>query len=180
MLSPIDHLTRPPRASQPAHLTVGPTDLGALLPAVATRPGPGFLDYASEFRILGDSHQVILRRPGWMWSETLSGGGDLLGVGGSDELSGEQENLIAPGLRHRVRVNVEHLTSTKSFCARADDIDRLCRAHETSLVVRFAGDALAFTAIGATAGAGSLRWETWRLYPETGDVVASTTRVSAE
>lgn len=178
MSSQIDQLTRPTHASQ-AHLTLGPVEPDALLPAVATRPGPDFLDWTSEFRILGDAHQVILRRNGLAWSESLSGGGELSSVGGLDELSGEQENLIAPGLRHRARVDVERLSSMTIFSARADAIDRLCRAHETSLVVRFAGDALAFTAIGATADAVALRWETWRLYPETGEIVTSATRVTA-
>lgn len=154
-------------------LVIGPVDGTSLRPALATRPGPVFFEYATELRVLGASHQVVLRTPQWAWAETLA-----CDTGPTTAHPSESDSLIAPGLRHRVTVAVEQAHTQGDFGARADEIDRRCRAHDISLVVRFAGDALAFTAIGATVDADVLRWETWHLFPENADIVTSSSLIS--
>lgn len=176
MLSSIDVETLAPYADARAsdlRLALGPTELNRLRPALATRPGPRFLDFTTELRVLGASHQIALIGADWVWTETLA-----FGASSEPALPSESRTLIAPGLLHDMTIAVKRELSRTQFSHRADEIDRQCRAHDTSLAVRFAGDALAFTAIGASGDAEGLRWETWHLYPESREIMASSTRIT--
>ena len=149
-------------------LTAGPVARVPLRPALASRPGPRFGAYAMELRVLGASHQVVLTGPDTTWVETLACGTE------PDPLAfPHRREFRAPGLDHLLTVRRVTAGSRADFTERAATAAAQCRAHDDSLVVRFEGDPLAVTAIAATARPHALHWQTWHLYPQTGEIVTS-------
>lgn len=196
MPPPIDVRTQAPFVDARAadlRLAVGPMDENALRPALATRPGPAFREYATELRVLGASHQITLCGPDASWMETLAAdptaepGAGEPGAGEAEDgkpaaaaYPMERATRLTADLRHGVTVTVDAADTRSGLACRADEIERRCRAHDTSLIVRFADDPLAFTAIGASTEADVLSWETWHLYPDTREIVTSISRVTRE
>lgn len=171
-------------------LAVGLAEENPLRPPLATRPGPAFREYATELRVLGASHQITLSAPDMSWVETLAADPD---PGRSAAVQDaecraptaaahplQRTTRLTADLGHEVTVTVEAVDTRSGLACRADEIERRCRSHDTSLIVRFADDPLAFTAIGASSHSDVLCWETWHLYPDTQEIVMSSTVVSTE
>jgi hypothetical protein len=157
-------------------LSTGPLARVPVRAALASRPGPRLGGYALELRVLGASHQVLLRSRNTTWVETLA-------------CDAEQEPLdfplnradeIAPGVRHTLTARLTSHRSRAGFAGAAGIAGTACQGHTAALVVRFDGDPLAFTAVGATAYPDALHWQTWHLYPQTGEIVSSESVVMIE
>lgn len=122
-----------------------------------------------DLRVLGASHQVMVRREGSsMLSETVA-----CGLPGA---AGLPDHLESDG--YRFTSHVELLD--------ADDLRRRIRGlgddlagQPGAIVAAFPGDAHAVTAIAVDARL-PLGWRTWHAYPQTGELVTTDTRLSAK
>lgn len=124
--------------------------LGAL-PALASLRLDGM-----ELHVLGASHQVRVGD----WSETVAC------------LPGRPGHLppavATPGYRfasHVYEYDRDRLT------ARVRGIKARAQGHPHGLAVAFQGDALALTAMTAEVTAAGMKWMTWHVYPQHGQIV---------
>jgi hypothetical protein len=125
-----------------------------------------------QLRLLGASHQVILKKEGIICSETVAcipGSSTPLPLGVSKRL-GEWEYEFA--------ACVETL-SRNSFAGRAQELLALVADHPNGLAGTFPGDPNAFTAMLAQRDGSHVRWRTWHAYPQEGRLVVTRTRVGA-
>ncbi|GAA1116437.1 DUF2617 family protein [Nocardiopsis metallicus] len=128
-----------------------------------------------ELRVLGASHQVVLR--------PASDAGELV-----------ETVACLPGVPGRLPGNAEHplpgvgdyrFDSTVESLPRAELTRRVAEVHDQTsdspggLLVAFPGDPLAITALHLTSGSGSsLRWRTWHAYPQSDELVTTTTTLT--
>lgn len=141
-----------------------------LLPALSVREltavaGPG-VDLT--LRLLGASHQAVLRTPAGELTETLA---CLPGRGAY--LPPELDERVA-GVRYRFAVSVEALAGNEF----SDAVAALRREAEPSpygLVGVFPGHDEAVTALLVEPGDGRVAWRTWHAYPQTRHLVATRT-----
>jgi hypothetical protein len=121
-----------------------------------------------ELRVLGASHQVIVRDG----DATV---GELVACG--------EDGATLPSARcHELDAHTYALSSTVRLGSRVTihrAVNRLVRAaadHERAVVAAYPGDADAVTAIAVDATpSGGLRWRTWHAYPRTGELVVTRT-----
>lgn len=124
-----------------------------------------------QLRVLGASHQVLLRCRGGTCSETVAcipGSRTPLPLGVSKRLDGFEYEFAA---------RVESLTPG-SFSGRAQELLALVAEHPQGLAATFPGAPDAFTALLAQCRDGGVHWRTWHSYPQEGRLVATRTRVT--
>ena len=126
-----------------------------------------------ELRVLGASHQVVLHSGSGELVETVA---CLPGVPGG--LPGDAEHPL-PGVGdYRFGSIVESL-SRAELIHRVEGVQRETSNSSGGLLVAFPGDRLAITALHLTSGSGtSLRWRTWHAYPQSGELVTTTTTLT--
>lgn len=124
-----------------------------------------------ELRVLGASHQVLLRRDGGEWSETVACLPDRAG-----SLPAREETVSA-GLRTTFEARC-HRLDADDLAARVAGIVLDCAADPHALVGEFPGSPLAITALRAwsTTGGGAA-WRTWHAYPQAGELVETLSEV---
>ncbi|MFJ4966794.1 DUF2617 family protein [Streptomyces sp. NPDC088729] len=125
-----------------------------------------------QLRLLGASHQVLLREDGGVCSETvacLPGSSTPLPLGVSKRVGGWEYEFAA---------RVETL-SEGQFAGRAQELLALVSDHPHGLAGTFPGSPHAFTAMLAQRTEGQTRWRTWHAYPQEGQLVVTRTRVGA-
>ncbi|MCC3652995.1 DUF2617 family protein [Streptomyces sp. S07_1.15] len=141
------------------------------LPALAVldlRLGPAEV----QLRLLGASHQVILREGESLCSETVAcipGSSTPLPLGAAESIGGWEYEFAA---------RVETL-SRGSFAGRAQELLALVADHPNGLAGTFPGDPHAFTAMLVQRCEGRVRWRTWHAYPQEGALVTTRTQVGA-
>ncbi|MBR8744321.1 DUF2617 family protein [Nocardiopsis sp. MG754419] len=126
-----------------------------------------------ELRVLGASHQVVLGAGTGALVETVA---CLPGVPGG--LPGNAEHPL-PGVGdYRFDSVVESLSRT-DLARRVEGIQQETSDSPGGLIVAFPGDPLAVTALHLTSGSGvSLFWRTWHAYPQSGELVTTTTTLT--
>ncbi|MET9768226.1 DUF2617 family protein [Streptomyces sp. NPDC006415] len=123
-----------------------------------------------QLRLLGASHQVLLREDREVCSETVAcmpGSSTPLPLGVSKRLGDREYEFAA---------RVEILTQGQ-FAGRAQELLALVSDHPHGLVGTFPGSPYAFTAMLAQRTEGQVRWRTWHAYPQEGQLVVTRTRV---
>ncbi len=157
-------------------LAVVDLDLDLRLPPApdGTRPDRAQV----QMRLLGASHQILLRAGGAECSETvacLPGRRTPLPLGVAERVGDWDYEFAA---------RVETLPPT-AFASRAQELLALVADHPDGLAGRFPGDPNAFTALlvhrgpaGDEGGPGQVVWRTWHAYPQEGRLVATRSRVS--
>lgn len=135
------------------------------------RPAPGALAALRlegpaatlELRLLGSSHAAVLTVGGQEHSEVVACASK--GDDGGEPMPADVE-VALPGMTYRFR------SRTSSPPEGLDSLATALRArfsgHGTSLVGAFPGDPDALTVLHAES---PLRWRTWHLYPNSGEVV---------
>ncbi|GAB3694436.1 DUF2617 family protein [Nocardiopsis oceani] len=146
----------------------------SLVEPLATRTVevPGF---GVELRVLGASHQVVLRSASTD-GELVETVACLPGVPGG--LPGNAEHPL-PGVGdYRFDSIVESLPRAE-LARRVDAIHHETSVSTGGLLVAFPGDPLAITALHLTSGSeASLRWRTWHAYPQSDELVTTTTTLT--
>ncbi|MGW5876478.1 DUF2617 family protein [Nocardiopsis terrae] len=141
--------------------------------AARTVEVPGF---GVELRVLGASHQVVLR--------SVSDGGELVetvaclpGVpGGLPGCAGHP----LPGVGDYRFDSVVESLSRRELALRVAEVHDATSDSPGGLLVAFPGDPLAITALHLTSGSGeSLRWRTWHAYPQSNELVTTTTTLTS-
>lgn len=124
-----------------------------------------------ELHVLGASHQVVLRSGEGELVETVA---CLPGVDG-----GLPGSTTRPGMGdYRFGSTVEAVSRTE-LSRRVERLHREVADSTGGLLVAFPGDPLAVTALHLTPGSGRpLRWRTWHSYPQSGELVTTTTTVT--
>ena len=126
-----------------------------------------------ELHVLGASHQVVLRSGEGELVETVA---SLPGVdGGLPDSAGRSLRGVGA---YRFGSTVEALSRTE-LSRRVDRLHREVADSTDGLLVAFPGDPLAITALRLTPDSGKpLRWRTWHSYPQSGELVTTTTTVT--
>lgn len=142
-------------------LALGLPPQPALLVRVVTRSR-----LAVELRVLGASHQVLLLRDGRLaCSETVACGVDSGGLPGSREWQ-------ADTLRCRFLAT----TSTpRPFAAEVGALLASLTGDRDAACAVFPGHPLAATGLRVRFADGGATWQTWHTYPQTGEIVTTTT-----
>lgn len=126
-----------------------------------------------ELRVLGASHQVVLRSGSGELVETVA---CLPGVPGG--LPGNAEHPL-PGVGDYRFDSVIESSSRTDLSRRVEEIQQETSDSPGGLLVAFPGDPLAVTALHLTSGSGSFpRWRTWHAYPQSGELVTTTTTLT--
>lgn len=124
------------------------------LPALATlRLGP------VELRVLGSSHQVL-----------APGVGEIVACAHGAVLPAQAE-VPLPGGIYRIRTQVSRPAALERVVA---TLDRLAAADDV-LLARFGDDPLAVTVLEARS---ARAWRSWHVYPQSGEVVATSSSVA--
>ncbi|NJQ16307.1 DUF2617 family protein [Streptomyces bohaiensis] len=124
-----------------------------------------------QLRVLGASHQVLLRSGEATCSETvacLPGSRTPLPMGVSKRIG---------DLDYEFAARVETL-SPGSFGGRAQELLALVADHPHGLAATFPGAPDAFTALLAHRHDGQVHWRTWHSYPQECRLVSTRTRVA--
>lgn len=130
-------------------------------------------DRRVELRVLGASHQVVLRAESGELVETVA---CLPGVPG--RLPGNAEHLL-PGVGDYHFDSVIESLSRAELLRRVEEVRQETSRSSGGLTVSFPGDPLAITALHLTSGGGTtLRWRTWHAYPQSGELVTTTTTLT--
>ncbi|MFY1637948.1 DUF2617 family protein [Solwaraspora sp. WMMB335] len=140
------------------------------LPEMAAPAGrPGDSRPASlRLRLLGASHQAVLRTPVADWVETVAC------------LPGRPRDLppaLDTGAGYRFAARVHRLGSA-ALADRVASLRRRLTDHPRALIGVFAGGPDAVTALHARFGAGWVGWRTWHSYPQTAELVETETVVT--
>lgn len=126
-----------------------------------------------ELRVLGASHQVVLRSDEGELVETVA---CLPGVDGG--LPGSADRSLRGVGTYRFGSTVEAL-SRAELSRRVDRLHHEVADSSHGLLVAFPGDPLAVTVLHLTPDSGKpLRWRTWHSYPQSGELVTTTTTVT--
>ncbi|MFD0772515.1 DUF2617 family protein [Streptomonospora algeriensis] len=139
------------------------------LPALLTRCRR-LAGYRVELRVLGASHQVVLADDTALLTETVA---CLPGV------DGELPRRARPAVAGLASYDFTSSVATLAPAAFAERVARVRAEAERDplgVVAAFPGDPLAITALLPQAAAGSgVRWRTWHAYPQTAELVTTTT-----
>jgi hypothetical protein len=142
-------------------------------PAVATRAvpiGDGDAGGVVELRVLGGSHQVVVRRPGRPdFTETVA-----CRLADATPLPDLSDDLRRPGYRFAARTERHPVDR---LAALVDALLERLAGDRRALLGRFPGHPHAVTALSVDA-APPLSWRTWHAYPQAGELV--TTRSSLD
>lgn len=148
--------------------------LPALAMVTASRTAPGG---TLELRVLGASHQVVLHDENDDISDIVETVACL--PGHRPHLPGSVDRNIG-GRRYEFRAGVEYL-SVDDVRARAHELRRLADDGEpgrAAVVAAFPDDPDALTALATfTARPHGTGWRTWHLYPNSRQVVTTSTEV---
>ncbi|MFW0789282.1 DUF2617 family protein [Gordonia sp. CPCC 205333] len=136
------------------------------LPALAQHEWP-FGDIIIDLRLLGASHQVIVSDTDTgTFSETVAC------------LPGRTESLPTEYRDSRYRFDAE--ITVVSDAALRETVDRLTAHADTAhaadapvLIARFPRDPLAVTALFAQFDGTLVTWQSWHVYPQSGEVVVT-------
>lgn len=123
-----------------------------------------------ELRVLGASHQVVAELGGGRWSETVA---CLAGHGALPET----DETADGALRCRFVARCFRLTPAE-FAARVRELRQRCDRRRDALAATFPGSPLAVTALLASAANSGLRWQSWHAYPQTAELVETTSLVT--
>ncbi|MDR3081401.1 MAG: DUF2617 family protein [Streptomyces sp.] len=126
-----------------------------------------------QLRLLGASHQVLLKEARGACSETVAcmpGASTPLPLGVAERVGDWEYEFAA-------RVEV---LSPGSFAGRAQELLALVSDHPNGLAGVFPGSPHAFTAMLAQRREGQVHWRTWHAYPQDGQLVATRTRVDVK
>lgn len=142
----------------------------ALTTRTVALPGP----LRAELRILGASHQLIVRAEDEMvFSETVAC--DLPGSSRLPALADEAGYRVAGRVStHPAADFHDRVTELEATLAQTSAADR------TLAWARFPGAPDAMTAISFTVAPGLARWETWHTYPNTSEVVHTSSTLDLE
>ncbi len=122
-----------------------------------------------ELRVLGASHQVVADL-GAPWSETVAC------LPGHDGALPESDEACEGGLRARFVARCTGLAADE-FAARVREVLQRCEGRRDALVGTFPGSPLAVTALLVREVRGGVGWRTWHAYPQTAEVVETTSVV---
>ncbi|MET9712400.1 DUF2617 family protein [Nocardiopsis alba] len=126
-----------------------------------------------ELRVLGASHQVLLGSDEGTLVETVA---CLPGFPGRLPDNAE---LPLPGVGDYRFASVVESLSRAELAHRVEEVHARTADSPGGLLVAFPGDPLAITALHLTSGSGaSLRWRTWHAYPQSGELVTTTTTLT--
>lgn len=126
---------------------------------------------ALELRVLGASHQVLAEVGGAAWSETVACLPERTGL-----LPATDESA-AGGLRSWFTARCERLDPAE-LARRVGAVRDRCAAERHALIGTFPGSPDAVTALVARPEpGGGARWETWHAYPQSGELVTTTSVV---
>ncbi|MEV5988276.1 DUF2617 family protein [Streptomyces sp. NPDC052051] len=126
-----------------------------------------------QLRLLGASHQVLLKEARGTCSETVAcipGSSTPLPLGVAERVGDWEYEFAA-------RVEV---LSPPSFEGRAQELLALVSDHPHGLAGVFPGSPHAFTAMVAQRREGQVQWRTWHAYPQDSQLVATRTRVDVK
>ncbi|MFC3998981.1 DUF2617 family protein [Nocardiopsis sediminis] len=123
-----------------------------------------------ELRILGASHQVLVEAagPGWL-TETVAC------LPGTDGGLPAQASPAVHGVRHYDFASSVRRLAPKAFAAQAQKTARAVAAHPCGLLATFPGSPDAITGLVVRADGHALLWRSWHAYPQTGELVTTTT-----
>lgn len=119
-----------------------------------------------ELRLLGCSHQALLRAPGKAWSETVA-----CRPGVTGDLPGRHTE-DGPFGAYAFQARVETLDSD-----RAAAVVRAASGDPRGLVGVFGRPAGAFTALRLSERDGAVTWTTWHAYPQSAELVVTESRL---
>jgi len=124
-----------------------------------------------ELRVLGASHQVVLRGRDGDVVETVA-----CLPGHRPYLPDAVDRRVA-GRRYRFRATVDQVSAAE-VSARADELRAMAEGQATAptVVASFPAAPDALTALAAVTGRG-VGWRTWHVYPNSGQVVSTSTEV---
>lgn len=125
-----------------------------------------------ELRVLGGSHQVIVRWGGRELSEVVAC------RPGTPPGLPRRLDRAGTGLRYEFESRTEG-GDAAGFAARAGSVLAEVGGRPDELVGLFPGSPHAFTALRVRAEETAVRWQTWHAYPQTGELVATTGVVCA-
>jgi hypothetical protein len=127
--------------------------------------------YVAELRLLGCSHQALVSADDYEFSELvacLPGANGPLPSRATDTTNGR---------RYEFRAETSRL-SPGEYAAEASSLTEAVANLDDGLVGTFPRPAGAFTALRVkTPGDESLVWETWHGYPQTGEIVFTSSRI---
>lgn len=140
-------------------------------PALAIRGGR-LAAFDVELRLLGASHQVVVNGAGLRLRETVA---CLPGV---DPFLPSQWECEDYSFRAGVSAHDEQALHT--FIDRLGDQIRTANDRSLGLIGSYPGQPLAVTAVRARLDASLpiLRWETWHTYPQSGEIVYTTSTLA--
>lgn len=124
-----------------------------------------------ELRVLGASHQVVADLDRGSWSETVAC------LAGRDGRLPESEEMIDGALRSRFAARRSRLAPAE-FATRVREVRQCCQDRPDALVGTFPGTPLAVTALLGSGTADGVRWQTWHAYPQTAELVETTSLVA--
>jgi hypothetical protein len=120
-----------------------------------------------ELRLLGYSHQVLVRMPATtIWSETVAGRPDV--PGSLPRRRTERGGFGAYAFESRVDLLDAEVASHALHAASADP---------RGLAGLFTGPEGAFTALGLDEQRAGVTWTTWHAYPQSEELVVTTSRL---
>lgn len=126
-----------------------------------------------DLRVLGASHQVVVEVGGIPWSETVACLPDRPGS------LPAHDTMDSGPLRSRFRSCCRRLAPAR-LAEHVRVVVRRCEGHPRALVGAFPGSPLAITALLVQDRAGGgVGWRTWHAYPQTGELVTTTSVVVA-
>ncbi|MFN2494758.1 MAG: DUF2617 family protein [Pseudonocardiaceae bacterium] len=126
-----------------------------------------------DLRVLGASHQVVLDVGATRWSETVACLPDRPG-------RLPAQDTVQSGLLHaRFTARCLRLAPAR-LSAQVHVVVRQCEGHPWALVATFPGVPLAITALLVQDLPGAMTsWRTWHAYPQTGELVRTSSVVVA-
>ena len=132
--------------------------------------GPAVL----ELRLLGSSHCAVLRAPAGVdpLVETVA-----CRLADDGEPVPQTRELQLGGLRYRFTSSVSSV-DPHELRALAEQLRRDVRGRADRMAGVFPGATDALTVLGGAVESTAARWETWHLYPNTGEVVRTSTAVT--
>jgi len=126
-----------------------------------------------ELQLLGASHCAVLTAGGEQLVETVAG----QAYGGQGEALPRHCERVAGSLRYRFESRVQR-HSPADLSALAGRLHEGAPGRTDRLAGAFPGADDALTVLDGATRPGRARWSTWHLYPNTGEVVRTVTRVS--
>lgn len=140
-------------------------------PALAIRFGR-LATFDVELRLLGASHQVVVKGAGPTLRETVAC------LPGIDPFLPSQ--WACDDYSFRAGVTVHDEQALRTFVDRLGDGIRTANDGSLGLIGSYPGQPLAVTAVRATLDAALpiLHWETWHTYPQSGEIVYTTSTLA--